>query len=361
MKIGILTFHRAINYGAVLQCYALYSTLNGMGHDVEVIDYRPTYIERYRKLLGFSFQKNIFAEVRSIFRDLLLYKERKDAINNFDEFLGLMRFSPIVRDGQDISVQKYDVIISGSDQVWNRRITGDYWDKFYWGQFNHAGTKFASYAASFGGLPTKDMDEEIKEMLHNIDAVSVRENDMAEYLCNLGLEVRLCVDPTILVNEDVFIDLAQEPADSNYILVYALKDRVKAVSWAKKIQEKVHMEIIVLGGNISGKTNYGKGVRLVQGLSPCQFLGYFKKADYVVNASFHGTIFSTIFRRNFYSLQLSHSGRYGQYLHNVGLDERFVEYNQESLLIPVDYTRFDERKNKLVMSSKEYLHRIVKK
>lgn len=358
MKIGILTFHRAINYGAVLQCYALYRTLSDMGHDVEVIDYRPSYIEKYRKLLSFSFTWNIFAALRALFRDVFLYKKRRDAVKNFDEFLNLMKISPVVRSEKEIAAQEYDVILSGSDQVWNPRITGGRWDKFYWGQFKHTGAKFASYAASFGGIPTKEMSGDIKGMLKNVDAISVRENNMADYLNNHGLGVSVCVDPTILVDEKVFTELAQEPADSNYILVYALKDRAKAVNWAKKIQKKTNMKIIVLGGNISGKTNYGEGVRMVQGLSPRQFLGYFKKADYIVNASFHGTVFSTLFRKNFYSLQLSHSGRYSQYLQNVGLDERFVEYDVEPLLTPVDYSGFKERRIKLVERSQDYLRSI---
>ena len=340
MKIGILTFHRAINYGAVLQCYALYRTLSDMGHDVEVIDYRPSYIEKYRKSLSFSFTWNIFAALRALFRDILLYKKRKDAVKNFDEFLSLMKISPVVRSEKEIAVQEYDVILSGSDQIWNPRITGGRWDKFYWGQFKHTGTKIASYAASFGGLPTKEMSDDIKKMLQKVDGISVRENNMAHYLRNLGLEVSVCVDPTILVDENIFMGLAQEPADSNYILVYALKDRAKAVNWAKKIQKKTNMEIIVLGGNISCKTNYGEGVRVVQGLSPRQFLGYFKKADYVVNASFHGTVFSTLFRRNFYSINVENSGRYKQYLQRVGLSERFVNIDNNPELTSVDYSRF---------------------
>lgn len=355
MKIGILTFHRAINYGAVLQCYALYCTLSDMGHDVEVIDYRPSYIEKYRKLLVFSFTWNIFAALKALFRDIFLYKKRRDAVRNFDDFLNLMKISPVVRSEKEIATQEYDFILSGSDQVWNPRITGGRWDKFYWGQFKHTGAKFASYAASFGGLPTKEMSDDIKKMLQKVDGISVRENNMADYLRNLGLKVNVCVDPTILVDENIFMGLAQEPVESNYILVYALKDRVKAVNWAKKIQKKTNMEIIVLGGNISGKTNYGEGVRMVQGLSPRQFLGYFKKADYVVNASFHGTVFSTLFRKNFYSLQCSNSGRYGQYLHNIDLDKRFVEYGDDPLLTPVDYSGFEEKRNRFVESSKKFL------
>ena len=356
MKIGILTFHRAINYGAVLQCYALYRTLCDMGHYVEVIDYRPSYIEKYRKLLSISFTWNIFKGLKALFRDLLLYGKRKKAVKNFDRFLSLMIYSPIVRDVQDVLCQKYDVILSGSDQVWNPRITDGRLDKFYWGQFKHTGTKFASYAASFGSLPTTEMGGDIKGMLKNVDAISVREKNMADYLHNLGLEVNVCVDPTILVKESVFSELAYDPIDSNYILVYALKDRAKTINWAKKIQKKTNMDIVVLGGNISGKTNYGNGVKVVQGLSPLQFLGYFKKADFVVNASFHGTVFSTIFRKNFYSLQLSNSGRYEQYLRNIGLSDRLVQYDYEPLLKPVDYSEFEGVRDRFVESSVEYLH-----
>lgn len=359
MKIGLLTFHRAINYGAVLQCYALYRTLIDMGHDVEVIDYRPAYIEKYRKLLSFSFTWNIFSVFRALSRDIILYRKRKKTVKNFDDFLNLMNFSPIVRDEKEVVAQKYDVILCGSDQVWNKQITNGEWDKLYWGQFKHPGTKFAFYAASFGGLPTKEMDNDIKSMLSKVDAISVRENDMAGYLCNLGLDVSVCVDPTILVNENVLKELAQEPEKSNYILVYALKDRVKVVNWAKKIQKKTNLEIIVLGGNISGKTNYGERVRVVQGVSPRQFLGYFKNAAYVVNASFHGTIFSTLFKKDFYSLQLSNSGRYRQYLESIGMSERFLSLEDTPYLTSVDYTKFEIKKAQFIKVSEDYLQNVV--
>lgn len=355
MKIGLLTFHRAINYGAVLQCYALYRTLSDLGHDVEVIDYRPAYIEKYRKLLSFSLTKNIFTEIKGLLRDCLLYGRRKTAIENFDRFLSMMNYSPIVRESQEIAAQKYDVVLSGSDQVWNRHITGGTWDKFYWGQFKHPNTLFASYAASFGGSPTKEMDGDIKGMLQKVDAISVREKDMADYLRPLGMNVSVCVDPTILVDEKVFSELAIEPADSNFILVYALKDRTKVVEWAKKLQANSRMKIIVLGGNVSSKTNYGKGIKVVQGISPHEFLGYFKKADVVVNASFHGTVFSTLFRKNFYSIEVGNSGRYKQYLESTGLSCRFLTLNDSPSQYPVDYSHFEEMKSSMVKASVVYL------
>lgn len=359
MKIGILTFHRAINYGAVLQCYALYTTLNGMGHDVEVVDYRPAYIEKYRKLHDLSSKKNIFSAIRIMLRSLMLYKGRRMAVERFDSFLKLLSLSPIVCEAKDVIAQGYDIIISGSDQIWNRKITAGQYDKFYWGQFKHPNTKFASYAASFGEISkSPELESDLKAMLPQVDAIGVREKDFAAYINDLGLKANVCVDPTILVDEQAFHDLAEDPDSDDYILVYALKDRAKVVEWAKKMRQKENLKIVVLGGNVSYKTDFGKDIEVIQGVSPRLFLGYFKKARYVVNASFHGTVFSTLFRKNFYSLEVGNSGRYRQYLDSVGLSNRFVQYQSEPSFAPVDYSNFESNKKKLVSSSLEYLHEL---
>ena len=135
----------------------------------------------------------------------------------------------------------------------------------------------------------------------------------------------------------------------------ALKDRDKAIAWAKKLQQMTKKEIIVLGGNVSYKKNYGKNVKIKQGLSPRLFLGYFLKASIIVNASFHGTVFSTLFKKEFYSLDVDNSGRYKQYLNEVGLSDRFVEFDTAPSLLPVNYSGFDDKKMVIVKKSKEYL------
>ena len=356
MKIGILTFHRAINYGAVLQCYALYQTLCMRGHDVEVIDYRPNYIEKYRNLFSLPKTKNPFSFIKTLIRAILLQSEKKKAVENFNEFLSLFKISSIVENAEEINNLKYDIIIAGSDQIWNKNITNKKYDDIFWGHFNHPHTKFVSYAASFGKLDVSIVDNKtLKGLLSNIDSIGVREEDFATYLEQLGYEAHVCVDPTVLASKQIFLDLAILPEEEGYILVYALKDRSKAVAWAKKIQQKTQKKIIVLGGNVSCEKKYGENIKIIQGLSPRLFLGYFLNASIIVNASFHGTVFSTLFEKEFYSLDVDNSGRYRQYLEAVDLSDRFVEFGKAPSLLPVNYSGFDEKKAGFVKKSEDYL------
>lgn len=357
MKIGILTFHRAINYGAVLQCFALSETLRNRGHDVEVIDFRPPYIEKYRKFFNF-YNVHGIRVIKEIAKAFVIGGDKKKAIKNFDGFISKLKLSPIVYDSDDIAALHYDIILCGSDQVWNKRITGGRFEKIYWGQFEHLNCKFATYAASFGKLNrTPELEETIRKMLLHIDAISVREADFASYLKDIGFDATVCVDPTILANRQLFIDMADEPQIEKYILVYALKDRGRIIEWARKIQKQTKQEIVVLGGNASYKTKKQElGVTVVQGVSPQQYLGYFKKASYVVNASFHGTVFSTIFRKDFYSVNVENSGRYEQYLRKVGLSDRFVNLDSNPSLIPVDYSNFEKSLTVLLEETEFYLN-----
>ena len=89
MKIGILTFHRAINFGAVLQCYALYCILSDMGHDVEVIDYRPRYIEKYRKPFYWNdFKKQrLLSKIKTLLKLPFIYRNKKKSARVFDFFI----------------------------------------------------------------------------------------------------------------------------------------------------------------------------------------------------------------------------------------------------------------------------------
>lgn len=357
MKIGILTFHRAINYGAVLQCYALYDTLRCRGHNVEVIDFRPPYIEKYREVFNLNSSRSIIGKTRNIVKGFILGSKKREAIRNFDDFLSLLKFSTVVKTAHDISVLNYDIIVSGSDQVFNKRITGGKFEDLYWGHFEHPNSKFISYAASYGELVSfPQMDDVLKEMFSKMDAVSVREQKFASYLCGIGINAHVCVDPTILAKRQLFVELAETPPiDEPYILVYALKDREKVISWSRKIQDKTNLKIVVLGGNVSIKTRYNGNVFLVQGVSPKVFLGYFKNATYIVNASFHGTVFSTLFHKNFYSLSVGNSGRYRQYLEAVGLPERFLSFEDDPFWEPLDYSLFEIKKAQLIKNSEDYL------
>lgn len=150
MKIGILTFHRAINFGAVLQCYALYRSLSDMGHTVEVIDYRPAYIEKYRKPFYWNdFKKQgLLRKLKTLLSIPLVYWKKRTSAKVFDTFINQnLKTSKVVKKVQDIPY--FDIIFFGSDQIWSPRICEGI-DPMYYGQLPKGKTKIVSYAASLG-------------------------------------------------------------------------------------------------------------------------------------------------------------------------------------------------------------------
>ena len=185
MKVGILTFHRAHNYGAVLQCYALQETLKGMGHQVEVIDYRPRYIEdAYKLSITSRLQTDSLGSfLKSVLREFMLLPTRFCRRKGFDSFIH--NYLSLSREviGTQIP-NEYDVYVVGSDQIWNRAITDGYDNVFFCDfQFEKKGRKYISYAASTEQASMAESDISVfEDRLSVFDAVSVREDAFVDYL-----------------------------------------------------------------------------------------------------------------------------------------------------------------------------------
>lgn len=212
MKIGILTFHRAINYGAVLQCYSLQEVLRQRGHQVEIIDYRISAIENQKKLISLQIlksRKGVISKIRYLLKNLFIYVEMRKAIKTFETFLSTRLFlSSKVEDAKDLST--YDCIIFGSDQIWNPSLCGGF-DPLFWGQFPKGNTLFVSYAASLG--ETKDLNDaqwnQVGERILVFDRISVRENSLKLAIENkFSIPVNCCLDPTLLINPDCLDNIA---------------------------------------------------------------------------------------------------------------------------------------------------------
>ena len=340
MKIGILTFHRAINFGAVLQCYALYRTLSDMGHDVEVIDYRPVYIEKYRKLLYWKNYKKLglLKKIKNLIFLPLTYRNKKKSAQVFDAFLNKhINTSKIVKDANDIS--SYDVIFFGSDQRWNPRICEGY-DPLYYGQFPKGKTKFVSYAASLGTPQNlnKEQWDKIFLLLKSFDAISVRETKLTEYLQSGGIEAQSVLDPTLLASKDIFERIVEKPRETGYVLLYMLEEYSNAIEFAKNIAKQKNLKLIRVRAQASQSIRKRNSNEVIPN-SVGEFLGYFKYADYVVNISFHGTAFSVIFNKNFYTLKSRNFERAYGLLDSLGLLSRFVSSDETVLPSHINYSK----------------------
>ena len=172
MRIGILTFQRAHNYGAILQCFALQEILMELGCDVEVIDYCPPSMDFYKYFKWSCFRP---WHPSSSFINLLSIKHKKKRYDAFNDFIeSHLKLSS--RDTIESLSEKYDLVIVESDQVWNPQNSMVQYDDYYWGNFKKGDKpKLITYAVSMGGAWKKADWSKIKDFLANFDAISVRE------------------------------------------------------------------------------------------------------------------------------------------------------------------------------------------
>lgn len=304
LKIGILTFHRAHNYGAFLQCYALQEYLKTLGHNVSVIDYDPEYFRKdYASFrLGRDFKQiSLLRKIKRLVAAYILFVPRllryiafEKSINKFLDLHG-KRFLY----ADEIDFSGYDVVFFGSDQVWNPRITHGI-DKCFWGDFDFHGKKIA-YAASAGDdfSVLKNQIDMVKKCLSSFYSISVREKNFEEYLANIKISSKMVLDPTLLLTDSQWKIFSEcKKTRRKYLVLYIMKPSVEA----SKIAEKIAKEL-----NLNIKTVYaGMGVNPKSWLnaffSPKEFVSLFYNAQFVVTTSFHGTAFSVNFRKQFYAV-----------------------------------------------------------
>lgn len=332
MKIAIITFHRAYNYGAVLQCYALYHTLEKLGHECYVLDYWPKYFYNQYYIHGnFSLMHPPIKTWINHYKvkDILTVRNR-----GFENFLkSYLKLVPvdIKNERVDIKSTKFDLYITGSDQVWNDRCAR--FDRNYFLDFPCAKSSArASYAASFGmqKIPI-ELKNEYKRRLSNFDAYSVRENvgkDILRDLLNVNASVNC--DPTLLLEQSEWscISRCNGTRYEPYVLVYYVTMTEELQKIASDYAKEKGCKLVILPCNMSIDVLLGKNDRKIDSelcvtASPTEFLSLFKNASYVFTNSFHGTVFSLLNHKQFYSrIKLNDNklnNRVLNLLHQVGL------------------------------------------
>lgn len=362
MKIGILTFHNAINYGAVLQCYALKEFLAQRGHDVEVIDYRNQYVEDYTRLIPIkplSEERGLVRKIKFVLKSLRLYSQKQKVKRVFETFVSHhLNLSKREKSLSNVS-SNYDVIVFGSDQIWNPHLCGGFDDAFY-GKFPKNGAKFVAYAASLGNpsdLNNAEWDE-IGKRIKMFDWISVREVTLKDALkVKFGISVCQCVDPTLLVKPQVLASIAQEPQEDNYVFLYNVMRDDNTESFADYMAQKLNCKVII--GQSKPKLfdlKRDRKIILIEHASPEEFLGYIKKATVVMGNSFHTVALSIAFQKDFYSLDGKRPERIKSLLSQLGLIDRHVKASNRTIeFSKVDYDGVDSKLSMLRNASIHYL------
>lgn len=287
-SVGIITFHRASNYGAVLQAYALQRTLSSLGASAEVVDYRGGAVES-------DHNPAMAMKAGDLAGAPLRYLRRRAKFKGFEEFRRsiLPMSKAVTSDGISKLDGKYDLFISGSDQVWSEAFAK--LDPVYRLEFAERSRR-ASYACSFGfsEFPAGSEDA-IKKGLSRLEAISVREASARDLVWErLDLPARVDVDPTLLLGADEWRGMAHVPCAGNgYILVYTVQPPVGLLDAARAKAAETGLDIVYLNNEHRGN----KDLKHVRYATPEEFLGWFDRASYVYTNSFHGTVFSIIFEK----------------------------------------------------------------
>lgn len=365
MRIKTITCHDVYNHGASLQAYALQAYLESLGHNVEIIDYKPHYLSRHYQLWSVDnpvyekpFLKQLYLMAKLPGR--LMALKRKRLFDDFTaQYLKLTKHRYHSNDELKANPPLADVYIAGSDQIWNTMFQNGRDAAFYL-DFAPSVKKKISYAASFA---TEDVGDEykpfVRKMLQNFDIISIRERCSLPLLKTMGRADGIAVcDPVFLLSKAQWESLLpQQQIKERYMLVYDTEFSNQLKRIAQRIAKEKNLKIY----NVSG-SRIGYADKELWASGPLDFVRLVRDAQYVVSNSFHATAFSLIFERNFCVINRSEeiNERMKSLLSSYHIEDRLTMSYSEPLLNPMNYLWILPLIQKDIDESKEFLKQTLK-
>lgn len=361
-RIGIITQHRVVNYGSVLQAYALQQKILELGYGCEVIDYyperfTPTGMLKRIKNKGKVFQNPIIRLAAQI----IIIPSYWKRFRVFFDFLNAnvkmsKKVYKIYEDLQDENFE-YDIFCTGSDQVWNYGWNEKIEYPYFLGFASDEKRKI-SYAASFGKSQLVDFEiEETKKLLLRYNSLSLREKSGVDIVSNLGIDgATHVVDPTLLLDGNEWRSISSgKYKNEKYILIYNLNRNKKIDNYAKNLSKKTGFKIKYLSYQLH---EFYKAGKMYCNPKVEDFLALIDNAEFVITDSFHATAFSLNFNTQFiivypekYSTRLQSvleltglTDRVAQNENDMSVSERIIDFSKVNCIIS------DER-----MKSKNWL------
>lgn len=355
MKIGIFTFHCAINYGAVLQAYCLQEYLKSLGHDVYIIDYRPNYLTKPYKTFNYqvsprlSILENTKAFIRALFTAIIRNKRKKRFNLFINQRLRLIDF-------ETAKHSHFDLLVYGSDQIWNPKITEGY-DAIYFGAFTGIQCdKKISYAASIGSVSNIECPEIFHQLLRNINKIGVREKSLQNYIYdNFGLYVEVTLDPVLLADPLVLINIVDERdiPQTPYLLLFTLRNDEQVRKYAFQTAKDMQLPLIHVVSD--AESLFDSNLRQI--ISPEKLLGYIKNAKFVISSSFHGIAISIALQKQFCAIKTSANitERIQQLLISLRLESRLTSMDKIVPNESINYTTISQELSLLRAKSGKFI------
>lgn len=370
MKIGILTYHRAENYGALLQAYALRTYLQQQGYEASFVDYWPKYHESYFRVFSLAKLKkgSLKAKVKYLNENLawgMVKKRRKRHLQSFmEEQLGLPEQAKY--SSSQAICNEFDVVVYGSDQIWRKQNLPGHkgFDFWYFGSDNVVAKKI-SYAGSMGTInTTPDEDEQLKPYFAKFDALAVRESPLKDYLAKLGFDSTVVLDPVFLLDKEDWRKLystTKPKQKGKYILYYNLLSNAESTKFANGLSQKTNLPIIEISKKFGLKE---MGGRYNHTATVQDFLLLIDNAEYVVSNSFHGVALSVIFGKQFFAVGMGErANRVQSLLASLSIEDRYVESDANMIKLiscSIDYSAVRLKIDDIRSDSMDYLNDALK-
>lgn len=309
-RIGLITYHSAYNFGSVLQAYATQCAVQKISGNVEVINYRMMEQKKFYSLYRVKYG------IKTLLKDMMqfpLHSQRRRRRDNFEKFIhNRLSLTDEVSEPDEVyrMWSRYDIIISGSDQIWNKHsneLENNKWEYMFPYLLHGFSGKKVSYASSIANAEEEDIGAILPE-IKTFDAISIRESGSADRLQKyLDMEIKYVADPTFLLTRDEWIrrlSLKEKPAD-NYVLYYSLKgiaptkERIPIV---KEFAKRRNCKVKVITPFVYIKSLYGGDTENCIAAGPAEFMDLIYNAQSVITDSYHGTILSINLGKDVFSL-----------------------------------------------------------
>ena len=366
-----MTFHGSHNYGSVLQAYATQKVIEKLGFDVEIINFRMESQKGYYSLYPKDYGALMFGQ--SLFM-ILLHKKRKIRFNKFEKFIGNMKLSgPELKNRNELQsvLDRYDILLSGSDQIWSNRIpelekSADDFTGVYFFDFAKNNKPKIAYASSVGEITYDDLKLK-KEYLDEFKFISTREQYGVNLLNNiLKKDIELVLDPTFLLDKNEWGRLAGDVrrVKEPYIFLYTLRGLKNGLKWGRALAElskRIGLKVVAIAPFFP---IINSRVYNVVDAGPFDFLNLMKNAEVVFTDSFHGTAFSINMNKPFFSYVGKNTGdnRKIGIMRQFGLEERALESLEEIKSIngfSLDYNQYNASIDKARDKSREWLKMVL--
>ena len=371
-RIGILTLSASDNCGSLLQSYGLQKFIKNLGFEnVEIID----FVSEKSKKMYSIFPSDILLQPRRMFFSILYYRRLKHQKQDYDIFrqdeLNLSNEKYTCLEELKNLGERYDVVICGSDQIWNVNMN-DFDIGFFLPDIKRV--RKVAYAASLGGNSFDSFYDlsRLKEWIADFAHVSVREEqDWERIQAFCQNEVKVLADPTLLLDSAEWEQMAGEERHikEDYIFYYSWSyadNRLMKI--VQDVSEKLDKPVYVINASkwlLKRPERYG--FHLSRRGGPYEFLNLMRYADLVFVESLHGTVFATIFKKNFWFLNGFTDGRIDSrneyFLRFLNMLHRVMDantnYSIDSIQERIEYGDSNVLLDKLIENSKKWLEEVV--